>query len=1503
MAQQTKNQIKSYFEAGDRPNDVEFGHLFDSILFLNELNQGSNTDVTSLAGGLTLGGTLTLTGTTDFKMGGNILIGNLNENLTRPIQAYSSTNETIIFASGSISNVQYEGISGDATASIKLKDNYASTATAVFGTHTGKAFIAVGDNEVFNVSASNAGYNSFFSGSIGIGTASPSEELHVVGSGLFDGLDDSNVGSALSATSTLINGYGITGNRHAFYITNLNDTGGIFFGVGGTHSQETKMTINANGRVGIGTTAPSTKLHVEGTTANEFIRVQTTTGNANLQGVTDLSNFSWLARGSSNRFDLIDQNAPTTIMKIFGDSSVSETLVLREGKVGIGTDTPAQKLEVEGGHIQLSNGYGLGRGFGTDSLYVFYPFLADADVPNTFVNITPSNSNTGGMSLQADRTISFVETDSNILVGQMELNQKKFDWDGNINADKVFANELHGDGSNITNIVGSQISGFVNNAGDNRIITVVDSSGNAIRGESDFTFDGTDVKLDGNLAIGKGSAGLFTPDAPLHIRHEGPNLGDLDLIHLSANDNGGVSESNISIKFSDAAAVATQHFKITYGEGDNDLKFHSDSVSNILSLEDDGKVGIGVASGMSAKLTVDGSIKSLEGSIGNLNVGDGKGQQMEFGTDAVTTLRFDADRWRVYTGGGSFEAFTVLENGNIGIGNSAPSQKLHLVSTSDIKIHVKSSKVDGASTIIAENDAHKFEYGLASDDTFRIINRGPTSSPSSTVPVKISPSSIDNLLFVDDSSVVIAGNTPSSVGGVTSKLTVEGRFTSKAGLDEDYIRFAGPNVTLSAQHPDSPGGSVGVTAGIRRLTGQGGIGMFSDSCLVLHAGDNTDTLADAVAAFHNRGDGSPGDNNSESIHLIADGTIQLRTNAQSGLTHANIHHYTFNNGGLIVNGISEFNFTRYKLQVEGGGIAIDSSGNGDRGMIFQGGEGKGIGLLGNDSRNTNTRMDLHVEDDGRVTIGNVAPHGNSPLTIKSIQTNSDVFNIVSAGTNATRIIQFSDTTNGHGLLDMFQNDGTHGARIYPAGHSFFTNRLGIGVTSPTNPLHVKSSSDAPLLVESTDSFSGISLKDSDTTTGFIGIAADADEFIIRTDNTNRLRISDTGRAGMGAAPSDDNRLRIAGISGATIAGSTATDLSEATLLIGSKSSGLGMDNNELYFAGNDGNFGTITTNSLNILINSATKAVIGSSNFTIKNSLKIDGTGRNFYIDDYDDGAQNSRVISRDNAFSIFEGGFVVGNYSNGTFVDDSALTEKQMHTKQIRIGDPANNNYRRIFMSSGRMFFQQMSGTSWDANAPYIENGDTEGQIETFTGQHRNKPSSNISNYTDKKGYIVVSSGIYSNIPENRTKEEIDSNNTEVLTTPQIDEALPIVDLSTTANDKKVFGVIANVDDPGSNERHVVVQGGLNRFYPARVDDRLVINSLGEGAIMISNYNGNLENGDYITTSPIPGIGMKQDDDLLHNYTVAKITQDCTFDGNEEIAYEGVNYKIQLVGCTYHCG
>jgi hypothetical protein len=57
---------------------------------------------------------------------------------------------------------------------------------------------------------------------------------------------------------------------------------------------------------------------------------------------------------------------------------------------------------------------------------------------------------------------------------------------------------------------------------------------------------------------------------------------------------------------------------------------------------------------------------------------------------------------------------------------------------------------------------------------------------------------------------------------------------------------------------------------------------------------------------------------------------------------------------------------------------------------------------------------------------------------------------------------------------------------------------------------------------------------------------------------------------------------------------------------------------------------------------------------------------------------------------------------------------------------------------------------------------------------------------------------------------------------------------------------------------------------------------------------NGDIEIGDYITTSSIPGKGMKQSDDLMHNYTVAKARENVTFSSPTE---------VKLIACTYHCG
>ena len=194
-----------------------------------------------------------------------------------------------------------------------------------------------------------------------------------------------------------------------------------------------------------------------------------------------------------------------------------------------------------------------------------------------------------------------------------------------------------------------------------------------------------------------------------------------------------------------------------------------------------------------------------------------------------------------------------------------------------------------------------------------------------------------------------------------------------------------------------------------------------------------------------------------------------------------------------------------------------------------------------------------------------------------------------------------------------------------------------------------------------------------------------------------------------------------------------------------------------------------------------------------------------------------------------------------------------------------------------------------------YINEGTSTGNnLNNFTGQHRNI-SDDLNLYSSSSiGLIVISSGEYR------------STNSNSIT---INEALPKISLSNTRNQKSVFGVISNKEDENKNNRTYEHGNFVSVFDKPEDDNRLIVNSIGEGGIWVSNINGDLENGDYITTCEIPGYGMKQDDDLLHNYTVAKITCDCNFDLSspiyicEEFEWKGQTYRRAFVGCTYHCG
>jgi hypothetical protein len=106
------------------------------------------------------------------------------------------------------------------------------------------------------------------------------------------------------------------------------------------------------------------------------------------------------------------------------------------------------------------------------------------------------------------------------------------------------------------------------------------------------------------------------------------------------------------------------------------------------------------------------------------------------------------------------------------------------------------------------------------------------------------------------------------------------------------------------------------------------------------------------------------------------------------------------------------------------------------------------------------------------------------------------------------------------------------------------------------------------------------------------------------------------------------------------------------------------------------------------------------------------------------------------------------------------------------------------------------------------------------------------------------------------------------------INNSLPLLSLSYKANDKRVFGVVSTKVSDNA------LIGNINLLDLAKQGDtRVQINSVGEGAIWISDANGPIEAGDYITSSDLRGYGMKQDEECVMNYTVAKATMDCDFE------------------------
>ena len=518
------------------------------------------------------------------------------------------------------------------------------------------AFGADDDNTGGTTSATSADNANRFvidkDGNVGIGTNSPQSKLHIHNE------TSGTVTTTPSADlSKLRMGYTANGNTwyHELYcgplpdpnifVINAKGNSNLYGQISLRTNDIERMHIHSDGNVGIGTTAPKSALQVDaaifamGSTAPTkgiHLGMNGNTAIINLTAnTTDYSTIQFSNNANTNYSGKIQYYHDDNTMQFFVNNSNQALRLMSNGnifapnKVGIGTNSPTEKLEVNG-NISIIHSEGSGNPFSTNSgngicfksdnknrtFYISPETFGEAVGERTLIfgyseDATITNTSFGSgriMSIKDDGKVG-IGTDSPECALDVNGDIKLRSSQGGVGASSFGAGIYFREGTDYRTGGASEYNCSIfaydhnNNFGDG--LSINGNDGISFCTGSNTRSERMRIDINGNVGIGTDSP---TEEAKLHINDTVNNshFTGLYLMNSGTRSSGQVKSVGIKFNVYEPSDVAvTSEIRSAQDDDGYRLDFYttySSSTQHTMTLRD-GKVGIGTSSPYS-KLTV-----------------------------------------------------------------------------------------------------------------------------------------------------------------------------------------------------------------------------------------------------------------------------------------------------------------------------------------------------------------------------------------------------------------------------------------------------------------------------------------------------------------------------------------------------------------------------------------------------------------------------------------------------------------------------------------------------------------------------------------------------------------------------------------------------------------------------------------------------------------------------------------------------------------------------------